>query len=195
MSKAVYIGAGDDNKFLDRVDFETLIAVDSQPRSEFGNLVLDGYRRPYFIDRLFDSYKKKKFFAIENTKNRIVFQNGRKKVIYYYSLAFPNDINNQFINDILNYNIIICDGFIPDKKILDYSNKKITFLGTNKTIYLCNEESSEDEIKNNLDFELDSNNSKIDKWIRFDSEWDEEKVNYEIYDFKYLTSMKDFCAL
>jgi len=195
MSKAVYIGAGDDNKFLDRVDFETLIAVDSQPRSEFGNLILDGYQRPYFIDWLFDSYKKKNFLAIENTKNRIVFQNGRKKVIYYYSLAFPTDINNQFINDILNYNIIICDGFIPDKKILDYSNKKITFLGTNKTIYLCNEESSEDEIKNNLDFELDSNNSKIDKWIRFDSEWDEEKVNYEIYDFKYLTSMKDFCAL
>jgi hypothetical protein len=195
MSKAVYIGAGDDNKFLDRVDFQTLIAVDSQPRSEFGNLVLNGYQRPYFIDWLFDSYKKKNFFATENNRNRIVFQNGSKKVIYYHSFAFPNDINNQFIKDILNYNIIICDGFIPDKKILDYSNKKITFLGTNKTIYLCNEESSEDEIKNNLDFELDNNNSKIDKWIRFDSEWDEEKVNYEIYDFKYLTSMKDFCAL
>ena len=192
MLKAVYIGAGDDNKFLDRIDFETLIAVDSQPRSEFGNFISSDCQMPYFIDWLFDSYKEKNFLATENNNNRIVFQNGKKKVIYYYSLAFPSDINDQFIKDILNYDIIICDGFIPDKKILDYSSRKITFLGTNKTLYLC-KESSDYEIKNNLDFELNNNNSKISKWIRFDSSWNEKKNNYELYNFEYLKSMKDYC--
>ena len=66
----------------------------------------------------------------------------------------------------------------PDKKILDYSKKKLTFIGTNKTIYLCNE-SHDEEIKNNLDFKLDEDVTKINKWIRFESEWNEEKVNYE----------------
>ena len=194
MSKAIYIGAGDDNKFLDRIDFETLIAVDSQPRSEFGSIISDGYNRPYFIDWLFDSYKEKNFLATEAKKNKIIFENGNKKVIYYYSFAFPNDINNQFINDIQNYDTIICDGYIPDKKILEYSNKKLTFIGTNKTIYLCNE-SCDEEIENNLDFKLDEDVTKVNKWIRFESEWDEEKVNYEIYNFHSLSCMKDYCKI
>ena len=192
MSKVVYIGAGDDNKFLDRIDFSTLIAVDSQPRSEFGSIISDGFERPHFIDCLFDSYKEKNFLATDMDKNRIVFKNNCQKIIYYYSFAFPNDINSKFIKEIKDYDSIICDGFIPDKKILDYTNKKITFIGTNKTIYLWYD-ANRQEMANNLDFELYQDKSRIDKWIRFESEFNEEKINYEIFNFEYLSSIEDYC--
>jgi hypothetical protein len=42
MKKAVYIGAGFDNKFLNTVDFDEMIAIDSQPKNELKRVTTEG---------------------------------------------------------------------------------------------------------------------------------------------------------
>ena len=192
MLKAVYIGAGDDNKFLDRVDFKTLVAIDSQPRSEFGDLNMKGYDRPYFIEQLISSYQEKNFKVVETIDNKIIFKNKDRKVIYHHSVTFPTGLTQEIISDLNNYQYLICDGFMPDKQLLDFTNKEINFISSSNTVFLSNEDTCDYEKKHNLDFKLKEDNSQIVSWTRFNSNWNEELAKYEIFDCEYLTCMEDY---
>lgn len=140
MKKAVYIGAGLDIKYLNYLDFDILIAIDSQPKSEFGTFVVDGCERPDFLDKLKQKYKKCGFepvLELSNNNEYILFQKQKQQIYFYYSVAFPEEITEDLKEKLCNYTMLICDGYLPRKQIFDFmsNSELIQFIGSDCTCY------------------------------------------------------------
>lgn len=105
-------------------------------------------------------------------------------IYFYHSVAFPK-ISDELKEKIKGYNVLICNGFLPDVYILSLTTEPITFIGTNKTCYYS------DEYKTNeLYYKLKSFN--ICKWIKYETKWEDNVCNYTIFNKTIVNSIDDF---
>ena len=191
-SKVVYVGAGYHTAYLSK--FDTMICFDSQPKSEFGTETFPGSSRPNFIAELQYKYAKKGFELIERKENRLLFANASKSktVIYHCSVAFPHDLTPIMIEDMKGYNTIICDGYMPHKCLLEYTNcNDIHFVGSDKTCYLYPEKDVL-ELTECLDWELNRDSSRVSIWTLYHSYWQESEEEYQFSSSSHLTSIRDY---
>jgi hypothetical protein len=192
MKKAVYIGAGTDNKFLNTVDFDELIAIDSQPRSEFGLMLFEGCERTNFINNLKKKYIECGFIPVLEDNHVIQFEKGNQRVFFYHSISFPEDLTDEIKNKLNGYEILICDGFLPNIQILNYAAVEFEFVGSDKTVYLSDEYEDED---NELYYELEKRHDMINRWMKYNCIWDDDKIEYVIINKEEVQSIKDFCVI
>lgn len=189
MKKAVYIGAGFDNKFLNTVDFDEMIAIDSQPKSEFGTLLLDGCERVNFINNLKKKYIDCGFIPVLEYNYVIQFEKENQRILFYHSISFPEDLTDEIKNKLNGYTILICDGFIPNVQILNYAAIDFEFIGTNNTCYLSDEY---DCGENELYYELEKKHHMINRWIKYNCIWDNDKIEYVIISKEEVQRIRDY---
>jgi hypothetical protein len=189
MKKAVYIGAGTDNKFLNTVEFDEMIAIDSQPRSEFGLMLFEGCERTNFINDLKQKYLNCGFIPVLEDNHVIQFEKGNQRVFFYHSISFPEDLTDEIKNKLNGYEILICDGFLPNIQILNYAAVEFEFVGSDKTVYLSDEyEDGEKE----LYYELGRMQNRINKWFKYNCVWDEDTIEYVITNMEEVKCIKDY---
>jgi len=175
--KAVYIGAGTDPEILG-LGIQTLICVDSQPKDECPMDPMHRYYdvtrdilptfRPDFLDRLKVKYSSKGFECVSTdaATNCLTFQNDNQQVVrYYHSIAFPYELNSHIESDISNYDMLICDGYLPHKRVLDYAADSFQFVGSNQTCYLYPDTDDQFDEEDLVDYELKRDSSKVSSWI------------------------------
>lgn len=175
--KLVYIGAGADPCFLNKLDFDITIAVDPRPKTEFptvGGSESSKKMREMYTNRLIRNYKARGFILTDNETNRWIFTNGKKTVIYHTNTVFPQDMNPILRKDIENYNRLLIKGFMPDKSILDMTCKRINVIGCDSTVYLYRAD-IESEVANEVDWELYRDPSRVTKWTRLSTEFNEDE--------------------
>ena len=189
MKKAVYIGAGTDNKFLNTVEFDEMIAIDSQPKSEYGTLLFDGCERTNFISELKEKYINCGFIPVLEDNHVIQFEKGNQRVFFYHSISFPEDLTDEIKNKLNGYEILICDGFLPSVQILNYAAVEFEFVGSDKTVYLSDEYEDED---NELYYELEKRHDMINRWMKYNCIWDDDKIEYVIINKEEVQSIKDY---
>ena len=189
MKKAVYIGAGTDNKFLNTVEFDEMIAIDSQPRSEYGTMIFEGCERTNFISELKEKYINCGFIPVLEDNHVIQFEKGNQRVFFYHSISFPEDLTDEIKNKLNGYEILICDGFLPSVQILNYAAVEFEFIGSDKTVYLSDEYEDED---NELYYELEKRHDMINRWIKYNCIWDNDKIEYVIINKEEVQSIKDY---
>ena len=161
MSSAFYPGAGTD--VFPLVLFRHIkkwIYTDSQPNSEFGDLMFDGCNRPKFIELLIKNMKQNDFDVQSNNDNIYTFYNKEydQQVIYETNSVFPRDVQQRHYD----CNFIVLCGF-------DMVNETINFINKFKHIITNNLTYFESEVKQLL---LSKNVSTImiDKsWKYWDS--------------------------
>jgi len=192
MKKAVYIGAGTDNKFLNTVEFDEMIAIDSQPKSEFGTMIFEGCERTNFISELKEKYINCGFIPVLEDNHVIQFEKGNQRVFFYHSISFPEDLTDEIKNKLNGYEILICDGFLPSVQILNYAAVEFEFVGSDKTVYLSDEYEDED---NELYYELEKRHDMINRWIKYNCIWDDDKIEYVIINKEEVQSIKDYVNL
>ena len=147
--KAIYIGAGDDTRPISRLDGVTeFVHVDSQPYSEFGILQSqqimsnghNGYSRPRFFNRLCQCMKDVDMMLKTIDQNVIDFVHddgeteGDRKVRYYINTAVPEHIES-FKKEISTADMLIVAGHDPHISILDFTTKKLLFVGFSETAF------------------------------------------------------------
>jgi len=192
MKKAVYIGAGTDNKFLNTVDFDEMIAIDSQPRSEYGTMIFEGCERTNFISELKEKYINCGFIPVLEDNHVIQFEKGNQRVFFYHSISFPEDLTDEIKNKLNGYTILFCDGFLPNVQILNYAAVEFEFIGSDKTVYLSDEYEDED---NELYYELEKRHDMINRWIKYNCIWDDDKIEYVITNKEEVQCIKDYVNL
>ena len=189
MKKAVYIGAGTDNKFLNTVEFDEMIAIDSQPRSEYGTIIFEGCERLKFMPRLKKKYNECGFIPVFEDNHLIQFEKENQRVFFYHSISFPEDLTDEIKNKLNGYEILICDGFLPSVQILNYAAVEFEFVGSDKTVYLSDEYEDED---NELYYELEKRHDMINRWMKYNCIWDDDKIEYVIINKEEVQSIKDY---
>jgi len=189
MKKAVYIGAGTDNKFLNTVEFDEMIAIDSQPKSEYGTMIFDGCERLKFMPRLKKKYNECGFIPVFEDNHLIQFEKENQRVFFYHSISFPEDLTDEIKNKLNGYTILICDGFLPNVQILNYADVEFEFTGSDNTVYLSDEYEDED---NKLYYELEKRHHMINRWMKYNCIWDNDKIEYVITNKEEVQSIKDF---
>ena len=192
MKKAVYIGAGTDNKFLNTVDFDEMIAIDSQPRSEYGTMIFEGCERTNFISELKEKYINCGFIPVLEDNHVIQFEKGNQRVFFYHSISFPEDLTDEIKNKLNGYTILFCDGFLPNVQILNYAAVEFEFIGSDNTVYLSDEYEDED---NELYYELEKRHDMINRWIKYNCIWDDDKIEYVITNKEEVQCIKDYVNL
>jgi hypothetical protein len=172
--KAVYIGAGTDAEMF-VLGIQTMICIDSQPKNEcpmdpnhrlFDASVFPMFRRD-FLDRLVVEYKSKGFECVstDTINSCLTFRNQQQVVRYYYSIAFPYELNNHIETDIANYDVLICDGYLPHKRILEYASDSFQFIGSNQSCYLHPDTDDQFDKADLVDYELERDSSKVGSWL------------------------------
>jgi len=162
MNKAIYIGAGVD--IVPALLFPSLkefIFIDSQPFSEFGShtyhqageswIALKDiskeerfnnlFSRPLFLSRLESIMNNNNFKKSESNPDYLIFNNDETKqtIKYYYSIAFPNYIDESIIKEIKTCNTLIVCGHDPHVDILSYLPSLTYFIGNDHTVYESDE--------------------------------------------------------
>ena len=220
MNKAVYIGAGLDIIPIIVTDIKEFIYIDSQPFSEYGTLIYNdktnmscnvekkdrvenSFSRKEFLQNLHKVMSQIHFKLIESNNTYLLFKNNEKSLKYYYSCAFPEYIDNdQIIIDINTCDTIIMAGHNPHKKIFDYLQTPVNFIGNLHTVYLSNNKDDKDENDNEYSFKYIIDNPHIIKkyivmkcineyeYWNNDTQIPELTSNYELIEFNKLEDIK-----
>mgnify|MGYP007047355138 CR=1 FL=1 len=147
--KAIYIGSGDDTRPITRLsDVAEFVYVDSQPYSAFGILQSqqimsngsNGYSRPKFFNRLCQSMKDVNMMLQTIDQNVIDFVHddggteGDRKVRYYINTAVPEHVEC-LKKEISTADMLIVAGHDPHISILDFTTKKLLFVGFSDTSF------------------------------------------------------------
>ena len=171
-TKVVYIGAGTD--IVPVLDpslphFDEYIFIDSRPNNEYGNSEwnIPGFYCKNFISNLKKVYKHHGFtIASNDTENSLIIFTGmvnekEKTVYYFYSVAFPEHVNNFPLlkNKLHNFDALIVCGYDPDSSILNYGKNQITIIGNDDTVYSYDEMEDIKEYGNNLMYKISKNPS------------------------------------
>jgi len=177
MIKAVYVGAGNDIRPINLfTNIKNFYYIDSQPFSHSGKQVyirengINGFSNPNFIPYVEKTFYKNGFKLIEDKGDLKIYNRNNQNIYYFYNTSIPEDYEK--IKDMINnYDVLIDVGYHTDVKILDATNKKITFIGGYDTYY--NDERLDEDYKkygelfpNSLIQQLHKNNY-IDKFINF----------------------------
>ena len=154
--KAIYIGAGIDirpvNLFKNITEF---VYVDCQPFSEFGIETTiqpdgsNGFARPRFLDNLKKEMNKNNFVLKEQCDDKIIYSNTNQTITYFINTAIPEHIDK--IKDaIADFDILIVVGYNPHSIIMEYTTKKIIFIGFSGTCYDYYEDEGTNSVTNKL---------------------------------------------
>jgi hypothetical protein len=143
---ALYIGAGTDTlPFIHCNWINNYICIDSQPYSEYGTLQSgtldahgnDTYSRPEFLDDLDVAYEKIGFRmkkSESNPRNMRWYSNFQTNIFYYVNTAIPNH-HYLFKHAFKDINALVVSGHDPDSILLDYTSKRLDFIGIEGTCY------------------------------------------------------------
>lgn len=97
-----------------------MIAIDSLLKSEWGSL--SGEYNKYFIKELITNYNSKSFYLINKTNDCLIFKNSNNQTVnYYINTPFPN-ISESIIHYLTDFDILIIDRFMPEKKYITIFN-------------------------------------------------------------------------
>lgn len=189
IKKIIYFGTGVHFKcvshFPNAIEF---IFVDTQPRSEFDNMLFDiDYYDNTFIENLLtdgnkynitllDSHEIESLYVANNdyklpylNPTLLTFTNIITKQIikYYVSTNIKYNKIPELLKDIKDSDALIVSGYYPDKIIYDYFDRqtKKQFIGYSRTCYKMNMEEMNDTIYCEL-FE----NKYFDKYYLVDYE-------------------------
>lgn len=203
--KGLYIGAGLDTKYIDEIKdiIDILICIDSLPTNQCPyrlhnlnkisreNIVLHNNRIPpskNFLQNLITKYINQGCELISQDDQLLIFKIKKLKIFYFHSVAFPH-ITREIQSQIQNYNILICDGFLPHYEVLDYASTHITFIGSSKTVYYSKEDCYNE---NELYFKLKENSSLIKEWIKYNVRWSDTVGDYIMISKMVVNSIDDY---
>ena len=131
---AFYPGAGTDvfplNTFR---NIKRWIFTDSQPTSEFGDLMFDDSHRPRFIGLLIQNMKQNEFELESINGDSYIFYNKEhhQQVIYETNSVFPRDIQQRHYA--CDY-IVLC-GFDMEDKTIEFINRFQRIITNNITSF------------------------------------------------------------
>jgi hypothetical protein len=193
------------------------VLIDTKPRSEHDEkyYFYEGFYREHFLKRVIKKCKKYGFIldkTIEldsnyiNNINNIESNNINLKDIPYINphLLIFNSKNNRIIkyyistnilfnmtpileDDIKTSNTLYVAGYHPDVELLKYINKKINFVGDNKTIYFY--EPAEDE--NNIISNIINNNLELNDYFdNYYLVWREKSIVIVCYSLEDIDNKK-----
>ena len=151
----LYIGAGTDFEILKntQLNIELYFFVDSQPRSEYGDVDSKCCERPNFIKTIkqklkaygYTKVKRYEFRALCTNRKKsskkyhcdgaIIFRNKNysKFLYYFYSTTFPNDEDHPIYDFIKKSNVLFVSGHEPESNVIQHMHKPITFIGSDTT--------------------------------------------------------------
>ena len=189
---AVYIGAGADPNYLNNVSFDRMIAIDSQPMSEYGDSVDPNGYRVSFMPRVISQYADHQFILTHLDNERYTFVRGRQTVHYYASRSFPDPELDDVLRD---YTTLIVSGYMPHKHILSLTRHPIHFIGTSSTVYLSRDECVL-SLNDRVDWELKQDPTPVDRWSIYETFWgDDEKYEqwyHEPQEVDSIESIRDY---
>jgi hypothetical protein len=122
MLSAFYPGAGTDVFPLVMFrDIKKWIYTDSQPNSEFGDMMFDGCNRPRFIELLLQNMKQNHFELESVNGSSYTFYNKEyeQQVIYETNSVFPRDVQQKHYDC---DSIVMC-GFDMENETTNFINK------------------------------------------------------------------------
>lgn len=147
---ALYIGAGTNTTPLINCHWiDRFTCMDSQPYSEYGILQSgridayghDEYARPHFLPNLDDAYHQEGFHLTGLGRDTMrCYSNQNKHVFYYYNTAIPNH-HSRVKLVFKDIDTIIVSGHDPDCIFLNYTLKRLTFVGIEGTSFDVHEDS------------------------------------------------------
>ena len=148
---ALYIGAGSDTIPLVHCHWiQRFTCIDSQPYSEYGILQSgridaygnDEYARPDFLQDLDHAYIQAGFHLTGMGRDTMrCYSNQNKHVFYYYNTSIPDhhSIMKLAFKDI---DTIVVSGHDPDCIFLNYTTKRLMFIGVEGTSFDAHEGSN-----------------------------------------------------
>ena len=119
----------------------------------------------------------------------IQFEKGNQRVFFYHSISFPEDLTDEIKNKLNGYTTLICDGFLPNVKILNYAAVEFEFVGSDKTCYFADQYV---DGENELYYELEKRHDRVNKWFKYICDWDEDTIEYVIINKEEVQSIKDY---
>ena len=148
---ALYIGAGTDTIPLVHCPWiQRFTCIDSQPYSEYGILQSgridacgnDEYARPHFIQDLDNAYMQEGFRLTGMGRDTMrCYSNQNKHVFYYYNTSIP-DHHSRMKLAFKDIDTIIVSGHDPDCIFLNYTTKRLMFIGVEGTSFDAHEGSN-----------------------------------------------------
>jgi len=185
MSILTYIGSGTDTSIL-KAGLENIgifIFVDSQPRSEWGEVEAseknkEMYKKSTFIKNLKKDLKKLGFtkvarYVLNKLKKGgsyynpgvIIFRSKdyRRFLYYFYSMTYPSDspILNEFLK---TSDYLFVQGHEPEDNVLTKMYQSVTFIGGSTTCY------SGERTSGSLFSTVDEWKGKVSSWLELDME-------------------------
>lgn len=153
MSKAIYIGAGDDIRPVNLFpNINTFYYIDSQPFSHSGKQVyiredgINGFSNPDFIQYVEKKFFKNNFKLSKQLDNLKIYIRNNQTIYYFYNTSIPEDLE-KIKNQINDFNVVIDIGYHPDINFLKINNNKLIFIGGIETYY-TDEREEDDYIEN-----------------------------------------------
>ena len=148
---ALYIGAGSDTIPLVHCPWiQRFTCIDSQPYSEYGILQSgridaygnDEYARPDFLKDLDHAYIQEGFRLTGMGRDTMrCYSNQKKYVFYYYNTSIP-DHHSRMKLAFKDIDTIIVSGHDPDCIFLNYTTKRLMFIGVEGTSFDAHEGSN-----------------------------------------------------
>ncbi len=163
-NKILYSGAWHHIEVVDYFpNCNEFILIDTQPRSEHDekDYFYDGFYRPTFIDKLVKKCINKGFIhtntiELEPTYMNIdlpyinphlfIFRNENRIIKYYISTNILFNMNKLLEDDIKTSDTLYVAGYFPDEELFKYFNKKMIFVGDDKTVYFSKQYSEDNNI-------------------------------------------------
>ena len=204
MTHALYIGAGTDMlPVILNPDIKTFTYIDSQPMSEFGMLGFSDktFFRKNFLENLSKVMRINSFKLKENSDSYLRYYNEptNQTINYYINTPFPDKLTDNIKDVIKTCDVLICNGYNPNKIVLDYIQKPFVFIGSTHTSYSNNKEDYEEpspkgfvqaglqpsEPDKSLFLELHSNNSLVSEYRliqdkKYYEYWKHDKITNKI---------------
>jgi len=122
MLSAFYPGAGIDVfPLITHRNIKKWIYTDSQPNSEFGDMIFEGCNRPRFIGRLIKNMNQNHFELKSMNEDIYIFYNAEyeQQVIYETNSVFPRDMQQRHYD--CDY-IVLC-GFDMEDDTIEFINR------------------------------------------------------------------------
>lgn len=197
----LYIGCGTDINIMTLLssDLSQCIYIDSQPISQYGDLLINNKRidsisYKYMVD--FSKNANKEGFikiSIDGVYPHVYRNyNTNQEIYHYFNLSFPiytilnnyagnSDEIKKLINQLKYVSHLIVIGFSPDYSICKYFSNQVTFIGNNSTLYHDNLDDLLDYEKEKITIILQKNlhniRNKFHKYIYFDKNMNRHNVS------------------
>jgi hypothetical protein len=138
---AVYIGAGEDMRFIKNTSIKKMLCIDSLPKTGFPTTdhINSDKTQKNFLDNIRNNINIMDLGFIESkisSPSLLIFNNFKgQEIRYYTNTPFPSGVTEDLKQEISKANTLIICGYHPHKDIFDMLKKPINIICRKNTYY------------------------------------------------------------